>query len=119
MGIQCPCQGQMHIAEQGLFQSALTVNAIRTLSSKLKQEKNSRKILACNCNLEPKGAGGEHCRSSKPLLLLVSVGFFTGIWNAWLQVIGLKMWMCEWGLDFGRVRDWRQLEMPGYSCVCV
>ena len=44
MGIQCPCKGQMHIAEQGLFQRALTVNAIRTLSSKLKQKKNSRKM---------------------------------------------------------------------------
>ena len=27
--------------------------------------------------------------------------------------------MCEWGLDFGRATDWRQQEMPGYSCVCV
>ena len=43
MGIQCPRKRQMYIAEQGLLQSALAVNPIRTLSSKLKQEKNSRK----------------------------------------------------------------------------
>ena len=29
------------------------------------------------------------------------------------------MQICEWGLDFGRVTDWRQLEIPGYSSVCV
>lgn len=43
MGIQCPCKRQAYIAEQGLLQSALAINPIRTLSSKLKEEKNSGK----------------------------------------------------------------------------